>query len=75
MRVLFAGSPAIAVPSLEALADLSLEGTVSLVGDLSLEGAVSLVGLLTNPDSPRGRRGAPQPTDTAAAAERIAARF
>ncbi|MDR1430289.1 MAG: methionyl-tRNA formyltransferase, partial [Spirochaetaceae bacterium] len=56
-------SPAIAVPSLEALADLSLEG------------AVSLVGLLTNPDSPRGRRGAPQPTDTAAAAERIAARF
>jgi methionyl-tRNA formyltransferase len=63
VRVLFAGSPAIAVPSLEALAGLTLEG------------GHCLVGLLTNPDSPRGRRGVPLPTDTAAAAERIVSRF
>ncbi|MDR0390025.1 MAG: methionyl-tRNA formyltransferase [Spirochaetaceae bacterium] len=64
MRILFAGSPAIAVPSLEALAELTLEGA-----------SHCLVGLLTNPDSRRGRRGDLLPTDTGAAAESIASRF
>jgi len=53
MRILFAGSPAIAVPALKALADLSAENFV-------------LAGLLTNPDSPRGRSGKPEPTECAA---------
>jgi methionyl-tRNA formyltransferase len=44
MRVLFAGSPAIAVPSLEALAYGCIQG-------------VELAGVLTNPDAPRGRSG------------------
>lgn len=54
MRVLFAGSPALAVPALERLA---------------LGQRHELVGLLTNPDAPRGRGGAPVPTDAAAALE------
>jgi methionyl-tRNA formyltransferase len=56
MRVLFAGSPAIAVPSLEAL--YGLEG-------------IELAGVLTNPDSSRGRRGVLLPTDVSVAAQRI----
>lgn len=56
MRVLFAGSPAIAVPSLEALS--ALEG-------------VELAGILTNPDTPKGRHGTPQPTDVGEAAQSI----
>jgi methionyl-tRNA formyltransferase len=55
MRVLFAGSPAIAVPALE-----------SVVG----EGFV-LAGLLTNPDSSRGRSGRSEPTDCAAAVQQF----
>ena len=58
MRVLFAGSPAIAVPALEALARES--------------GNCTLAGLLTNPDSPRGRSGKPEPTECAAAARHFA---
>jgi methionyl-tRNA formyltransferase len=57
--VLFAGSPGIAVPVLEALA---------AGGD-----CFELAGLLTNPDSPRGRSGRPEPTETGAAAARISA--
>jgi methionyl-tRNA formyltransferase len=60
MRVLFAGSPEIAVPSLKALAEPS--------------GDVELVGILTNPDSPRGRSGRPEPTAVGKAGEEIAAR-
>ncbi|MCL2066811.1 MAG: methionyl-tRNA formyltransferase [Treponema sp.] len=60
MRVLFAGSPAIAVPCLEAL--FAAEG-------------VTLAGVLTNPDSPRGRSGRHEPTDVAAAAERLGQAF
>lgn len=54
MRVLFAGSPAIAVPALEALAAMSggAEG-------------ITLAGLLTNPDSPKGRSAKPEPTECA----------
>jgi len=60
MRVLFAGSPAIAVPSLESLC--STDG-------------VELAGVLTNPDTPRGRKGTPQPTEIGEAAEKISAEF
>jgi len=57
LRILFAGSPGIAVPALEAVAALGQDFT--------------LAGLLTNPDSPRGRSGRPEPTECAAALNRI----
>ena len=57
MRVVFAGSPAIAVPALEA---------VYAMPD------VELVAILTNPDSPKGRHGASEPTDVGAAAALLA---
>jgi len=53
---LFAGSPAIAVPSLEAV--YSQDG-------------IELAGVLTNPDSPKGRHGTPQPTEVAEAAQKL----
>jgi methionyl-tRNA formyltransferase len=56
MRVLFAGSPGIAVPALNAAARLSEKNK-----------DFKLAGLLTNPDSPRGRSGKPEPTECAAA--------
>jgi methionyl-tRNA formyltransferase len=58
--MIFAGSPLIAVPSLEALARLCLE-----------DPAFRLVGLLTNPDTRRRRGSEVVPTDVAAAADRI----
>jgi methionyl-tRNA formyltransferase len=67
VRIVYAGSPAIAVPALESLADLILEGPDS--------GAPDLAALLTNADSPRGRRGKPEPTDLAAAAPALERRF
>jgi methionyl-tRNA formyltransferase len=60
MRILFAGSPAIAVPALEALVD---QGGPSA--------GFEVAGLLTNPDSPKGRRGRPEPTELAVAAGRL----
>jgi methionyl-tRNA formyltransferase len=60
MRILFAGSPAIAVPALKTLADLSAKAAL---GD---KDNFVLVGLLTNPDSPRGRSNKPEPTECAA---------
>ena len=60
MRVVFAGSPAIAVPSLETL---------------SREGGIELVGVLTSPDSPRGRSGRSQPSETGEAASAILKEF
>ncbi|MDR1109083.1 MAG: methionyl-tRNA formyltransferase [Spirochaetaceae bacterium] len=57
MRVLYAGSPAIAVPCLRALADPALAG-----------GSLRLVGILTNPDSLRGRRAEAEPTEVGKAA-------
>ncbi|AEF82388.1 methionyl-tRNA formyltransferase [Leadbettera azotonutricia] len=57
MRILFAGSPGIAVPSLEALSAMELAG----------EG-IALAGILTNADSPKGRSGKPEPTDVSVAA-------
>jgi len=56
MRVLFAGSPAIAVPSLKALCNI--EG-------------IELCGVLTNPDTPKGRHGTPVPTEVGQAAENL----
>jgi len=56
MRVLFAASPAIAVPSLEALFNSK---------------EIELIGVLTNPDTPRGRLSTPQPTDIGEAAQRL----
>jgi methionyl-tRNA formyltransferase len=56
VRVLFAGSPAIAVPCLSSLSDMELE-----------KKGVTLAGVLTNPDRPR-RHGQAEPTDVSAAA-------
>jgi methionyl-tRNA formyltransferase len=60
MRILFAGSPAIAVPSLLALVRLSRE-----------DDRFRIVGVLTNPDTKRGRHGEYEPTDVGAAADRL----
>ncbi|MDR3333472.1 MAG: methionyl-tRNA formyltransferase [Treponema sp.] len=57
MRIVFAGSPGIAVPSLEALVEAELQGE-----------AYEIVGILTNPDSPRARQRTPEPTAVGAAA-------
>jgi methionyl-tRNA formyltransferase len=57
MRVLFAGSPAIAVPSFKALC-----------GSACREKGIELAGVLTNPDTPKGRSGKPQPTEVGEAA-------
>ncbi|MCL2722219.1 MAG: methionyl-tRNA formyltransferase [Treponema sp.] len=54
MRVLFAGSPAIAVPSLEAVCKTK---------------GIELIGVLTNPDTPKGRHGSPLPTEIGEAAQ------
>jgi methionyl-tRNA formyltransferase len=61
MRVLFAGSPGIAVPALKALAAMDEAGELELAG------------VLTNPDSPRGRRGQREPTGVSAAAAALSA--
>ena len=58
MRILFAGSPVIAVPALEAVFELARR-----------EKGFELAGVLTNPDSVKGRRGTPEPTGIAACAE------
>jgi methionyl-tRNA formyltransferase len=58
VRILFAGSPAIAVPALRAVAARSADAEDDSV----------LAGLLTNADSPRGRSGRPEPTECAEAA-------
>ena len=53
MKILFAGSPSIAIPALEALCSSK---------------EFDLAGVLTNPDTPRGRHAEAQPTDIAEAA-------
>jgi methionyl-tRNA formyltransferase len=70
VRILFAGSPAIAVPALKAVAAMA----VSAVADdtsATTTGGVVLAGLLTNADSPRGRSNKPEPTECAAAAQQL----
>jgi methionyl-tRNA formyltransferase len=56
MKILFAGTPAIAVPALRAISEMELEGA-----------GVTLAGVVTNPDRPR-RHGQAEPTDVSAAA-------
>jgi methionyl-tRNA formyltransferase len=56
MRVLFAGTPAIAVPSLEIL---------------GREKGITLAGVLTNPDKPRGRKGESRPSEVCEATQKI----
>ena len=56
MRILFAGSPDIAVPSLEAV---------------YRQDGIELAGVLTNADSSKGRHGALFPTDIAEAAQKM----
>jgi methionyl-tRNA formyltransferase len=63
MRILFAGTPGIALPSLEAVVRLSLEGRCDLAG------------ILTNPDAPRGRHGRAEASEVGTAGEALAARF
>jgi len=65
VRILFAGSPAIAVPALKALSDMAEDASAEADDFV-------LAGLLTNPDSPRGRSNRPEPTECAAAAEGFA---
>ena len=57
MRILFAGSPMIAVPSLRILSELEMEGK-----------GIFLAGVLTNPDSKRGRSARTEATDVSVAA-------
>ena len=59
MRVLFAGSPAIAGPCLRAVSGMELEGR-----------GVVLAGILTNPDRPR-KHGHAEPTDISAIATEL----
>ena len=66
LRLLFAGSPAIALPSLALLAGGSLaRGRTGW----------TLAGVLTNPDKPRGRSGKHEATEVAAASEQYRAAF
>uniref|UniRef100_A0A7C3IKG9 Methionyl-tRNA formyltransferase n=1 Tax=Gracilinema caldarium TaxID=215591 RepID=A0A7C3IKG9_9SPIR len=60
MRLVFAGSPEIAVPSLEAL-----------VAEQLSSGGLEVVGVLTNPDSRKGRKGSLEPTEVGSAAARL----
>ncbi|GHV94837.1 methionyl-tRNA formyltransferase [Spirochaetia bacterium] len=80
---MFAGSPAIAVPALEALVALgSANGNAVGGADDNADGGADgstdsnagfeLAGVLTNPDSARGRHGKLEPTGIGAAAERLA---
>jgi methionyl-tRNA formyltransferase len=80
LRILFAGSPAIALPSLDLLAAGSFRTRGSGPGGISDSAGAGapawrLVGVLTNPDKPRGRSGRAEPTPVAAAAERHSAAF
>jgi methionyl-tRNA formyltransferase len=61
MRIIFAGSPSIAVPALQAIAALAGNSPDDF----------SLAGILTNPDSPKGRGGSAEPTEIGMAAARL----
>jgi methionyl-tRNA formyltransferase len=66
VRILFAGSPGIAVPALEAVSRLAD------ADDARRRFEFELAGILTNPDSPKGRHGTPEPTPVGAAAAALA---
>jgi len=59
MRILFIGTPAIAVPCLRAISEMELEGA-----------GVTLAGVLTKADRPR-RHGQAEPSDVSAAASAL----
>lgn len=59
MKVLYAGSPAIAIPALEAISAYCVRHE---------DKGIELAGVLTNPDSPKGRLNVPQPTEVGEAA-------
>ncbi|MDR3131227.1 MAG: methionyl-tRNA formyltransferase [Treponema sp.] len=61
LRVLFAGSPEIAVPALRVLASPGMEDVCELAG------------ALTNPDAPKGRRCSLEPTPAGAEAAALSA--
>jgi len=63
LRLLFAGSPAIALPSLQMI----VAGAKA--------GRWKLAGILTNPDKPKGRSGKPEPTDIGRYASLLAEEF
>ena len=67
MNILFAGSPAIAVPSLELLS--TLEPDERIAPELRHR----VVGVLTNPDAAKGRGKRMEATAVACAAERVSA--
>jgi len=56
MKIIFAASPTIAIPSLEVLC--GIEG-------------IEIAGVLTNPDTPKGRHRNPLPTEIGQAADKI----
>jgi methionyl-tRNA formyltransferase len=64
-RILFAGSPAIALPSLRMLAEKALAENPPW----------TLAGVLTNPDKPRRRNGGAEPTDAGRAAAELGEAF
>ena len=61
MKILFAGSPAIAVPSLLALSEMECAEPPG-------KSNIRLAGILTNQDSPQGRKSALVPTEVSLAA-------
>ena len=61
MKILFAGSSSIAVPSFISLSEMECRGE-----------DIQLMGVLTNPDTPRGRKEIKVPTDISSAAAAIA---
>jgi methionyl-tRNA formyltransferase len=67
LRILYAASPAIAVPALEALFELA--------GAQGPGAPIELVAVLTNPDSIQGRGKIPQPTEICLAAEQLCAQW
>ncbi|MDR1929250.1 MAG: methionyl-tRNA formyltransferase [Treponema sp.] len=69
MRILFAGTPAIALPSLQVLAGPCLGDGAPCSGRPAWEAA----GLLTNPDRVRRRGGKAESSEAAACAERLSA--
>lgn len=60
MRLVFAGSPQIAVPTLETLVSAQVNGE-----------QLELVAVLTNPDSRKGRKGTLEPTEVGARASEL----
>jgi methionyl-tRNA formyltransferase len=71
MRVLFAGSPGVAVPSLRAIAGGATAGKEAAAPCP----AVELAGVLTNADSRKGRGGGAEPTETGALAAVLAEEY